>query len=251
MSEYFVGTTGSNSQTTFETLDTSQVLDDLQLNTSDVPIFSGLFLNGTGAGTVFSVEGSNGTFLLASGNKVLVGTGTSELYSFRVGGDSRFTDTIIVDEDISGFNDLAIDHDTLFVDASADRVGINTRNPSSSLQVVGTFSATSKSFIIDDPQNGGQLEYGVVESDQHSVLVRGENDTNYIYLPNEWEWLVDPESVTTQLTSVARSQDLFVISQDNKVVNIGGLAPNGRYNYTIYGERADIERLEVNIAPEE
>lgn len=63
MSEYFVGTTGSNSQTTFEAFTTSEVLDDLQLNTGDAPTFSGLFLNSTGTGannTIFSVDGSNG-----------------------------------------------------------------------------------------------------------------------------------------------------------------------------------------------
>ena len=59
MSEYFVGTTGSNSQTTFEALTTSEVLDDLGLNTGDAPTFSGLFLDGSGS-TIFSVDGSNG-----------------------------------------------------------------------------------------------------------------------------------------------------------------------------------------------
>jgi hypothetical protein len=59
MSEYFVGTTGSNSQTTFESLTTSEVLDDLGLNTSDAPTFSGVFLDGSGS-TIFSVDGSNG-----------------------------------------------------------------------------------------------------------------------------------------------------------------------------------------------
>src|SRR6056300_839175 len=59
MSEYFVGTTGSNSQTTFESLTTSEVLDDLGLNTNDAPTFSGLFLDGSGS-TIFSVDGSNG-----------------------------------------------------------------------------------------------------------------------------------------------------------------------------------------------
>jgi hypothetical protein len=63
MSEYFVGTTGANSQTNFESLTTSQVLDDLSLNTGDSPTFSGLFINSTGTSannTLFSVDGSNG-----------------------------------------------------------------------------------------------------------------------------------------------------------------------------------------------
>jgi hypothetical protein len=38
-----------------------------------------------------------------------------------------------------------------------------------------------------------------------------------------------------------------VVSQDNKTIKIGGLATNGKYNYTVYGERKDVEKLEVNI----
>ena len=59
MSEYFVGSTGANNQTNFSSLDTSEVLDDLGLNTGDSPTFSGLFLEGSGS-TIFSVDGSNG-----------------------------------------------------------------------------------------------------------------------------------------------------------------------------------------------
>ena len=42
-------------------------------------------------------------------------------------------------------------------------------------------------------------------------------------------------------------QQLFVISQDNKTIKIGGLAHKGKYNYTVYGERKDVEKLKVNI----
>ena len=59
MSEYFVGSTGANNQTNFSSLSTSEVLDDLGLNTGDSPTFSGLFLEGSG-NTIFSVDGSNG-----------------------------------------------------------------------------------------------------------------------------------------------------------------------------------------------
>ena len=34
-------------------------------------------------------------------------------------------------------NDLAVDTDTLFVDASADEVGVNTSNPLATLDVLG------------------------------------------------------------------------------------------------------------------
>ncbi|MDB4761384.1 hypothetical protein OAG04_00070 [bacterium] len=126
-------------------------------------------------------------------------------------------------------------------------VGIGTTTPSAKLEVNGHFAATTKSFIVDNPKTGGKLQYGVVESDQHSVFVRGKNDTETIELPEEWEWLVDEDSVTVDLTSIGQIQQLFVVSQDNKTIKIGGLATNGKYNYTVYGERKDVEKLEVNI----
>jgi hypothetical protein len=142
-------------------------------------------------------------------------------------------------------NDWAIGEDITIT--TSGEVGIGTTSPSAKLEVNGHFAATTKSFIIDNPKTGGKLQYGVVESDQHSVLVRGKNDTETIELPEEWEWLVDGDSVTVDLTSIGQIQQLFVISQDNKTIKIGGLATNGKYNYTVYGERKDVEKLEVNI----
>ena len=146
-------------------------------------------------------------------------------------------------------------YDTIFQNGGSERmrittggnIGIGTTSPSAKLEVNGHFAATTKSFIVDNPKTGGKLQYGVVESDQHSVFVRGKNDTNTIELPEEWEWLVDEESVTVQLTSIGQMQQLFVISQDNKTIKIGGLATNGKYNYTVYGERKDVEKLKVNV----
>ena len=133
------------------------------------------------------------------------------------------------------------------VNRTDGNVGIGTTTPSAKLEVNGHFAATTKSFIIDNPKTGGKLQYGVVESNQHSVLVRGKNNTDEIELPEEWEWLVDPDSVTVDLTSIGQIQQLFIISQDNKKIKIGGLAPNGQYNYTVYGERVDVDKLEVNV----
>jgi hypothetical protein len=126
-------------------------------------------------------------------------------------------------------------------------IGIGTTTPSAKLEVNGHFAATTKSFIINNPKTGGKLQYGVVESDQHSVFVRGKNDTNVIELPEEWEWLVHEDSVTVQLTSIGQIQQLFIISQDNKKIKIGGLANNGQYNYTVYGTRKDVDPLEKHL----
>ena len=126
-------------------------------------------------------------------------------------------------------------------------VGIGTDSPSSKLQVNGTLTATTKNFLIDNPKTGGELQYSVIESNEHGVCVRGESDQEEVQLPIEWEWLVHEDSVTVQLTSVGQAQSLFVLERNNVSVKIGGLATGGKYSYVIYGTRKDVEPLEVNI----
>ena len=135
---------------------------------------------------------------------------------------------------------------------SAGNVGIGATSPTEKLDVVGNvkvsghFSAVTKSFLIDHPtKTDKKLQYGVVESNQHSVLVRGRTAKNVIELPEEWSGLVHENSITVQLTPVGTYQKLFVILQDNEKVVVGG--SNGLYNYTIYGERKDVNRLQTEI----
>jgi hypothetical protein len=110
--------------------------------------------------------------------------------------------------------------------------------------VSGHFAAATKSFLIDNP-SGGKLQYGVSESNEHGVFVRGTSSENVIHLPNEWEWLVDENSVTVTLTPVGKFQPLCVISQNNRAIEISGC--DGKYNYVIYGTRKDVKPLEVNV----
>jgi hypothetical protein len=45
------------------------------------------------------------------------------------------------------------------------------------------------------------------------------------------------------LTPVKEHQNLYVVSQDNNHICVGGVT--GCYNYIVYGERKDISKLEV------
>jgi hypothetical protein len=135
-----------------------------------------------------------------------------------------------------------------FIVTAAGDVGIGvSSSPSSKLQVNGTITATTKNFLIDNPKTGGELQYSVIESDEHGVCVRGESDQEEIELPEEWEWLVHEDSVTVQLTSIDQVQHLFVLERNNIRVRVGGLVTNGQYSYVVYGTRKDVDPLEVNI----
>ena len=133
--------------------------------------------------------------------------------------------------------------DLLFQTSGTTRMTIAAAG---SVNVAGHFSAATKSFLIDHPtQEGKKLQYGVVESNQHSVLVRGKTSESIIELPEEWSGLVHEDSVTVQLTPIGSYQQLYVVSQDNQRVVVGG--STGKYNYTIYGERKDVDKLITKI----
>ena len=112
----------------------------------------------------------------------------------------------------------------------------------------GKLQAGSKSFLIPRPE-GGKLEYGALEGQQNDVFYRGElKGDNTIYLPQEWEWLVDENTITTQLTSIGKYQELYFKEiKDNKVfIGINGMfktKENIHCYYIIHGTRKDIELI--------
>jgi len=110
--------------------------------------------------------------------------------------------------------------------------------------ISGHVCATTKSFVIDNPTTDGKLRYSVVEGNEHGVTVRGSTCSGTIDLPEEWDWLVDENSVTAQITPVGGPHQPYVVSQDNKQVVV---CSDGCYNYNIYGTRKDVEPLEVNM----
>ena len=71
---------------------------------------------------------------------------------------------------------------------------------------------------------------------------------NVIYLPQEWEWLVDENTITVQLTSIGKHQDLYVKEiKDNKIfIDINGVfktKENIHCYHIIHGTRKDIELI--------
>jgi hypothetical protein len=129
----------------------------------------------------------------------------------------------------------------------AGRVGIGTTTPGYTLQVVGSFAATTKSFVIDHPtKTGKKLRYGSLEGPENGVYVRGRlTGTDVIELPDYWTGLVDENSITVNLTAIGSAQDLFVKDiKDNKVY-VGSSAVD--CFYTVYAERKDVDKLVVEF----
>ena len=114
------------------------------------------------------------------------------------------------------------------------------------VDVTGHFCACSKAFLIDHPTKPGKkLKHGSIEAPEWSVQYRGNTDQDSITLPEYWDGLVRDDSVSAILTPVGEYQCLYVKHQDNKHVCVGGVS--GCFNYVVYGERKDIDKMEVEI----
>jgi hypothetical protein len=149
---------------------------------------------------------------------------------------------------------------TLTVTGNVIRInsGVQSTNTGTGALVVtggvgisGALNATTKSFNIGHPTKPGmQLRYGSLEGPEFGVYVRGKlTDGNKIMLPDYWSKLVDPDSITVDITPLGKYQKLFVkeiVGAEYIVIGNDALLSNAvSCFYTVYAERADVDKLEV------
>ena len=129
-----------------------------------------------------------------------------------------------------------------------------TTNVSGNIVATGTITATGasaqvKAFNIPHPtKEGKRLWHGCLEGPEYGVYVRGRlKNNNTIELPEYWTGLVDPDSITVQLTPMGASQDLIVDSINwGRQVVVRSVAGTGiDCFYLIQGTRIDVPPLEV------
>ena len=186
-------------------------------------------ITASGKLTVGGVANFNGSFVNIGG-----GFGSTGV-SIASDGDIQTNGTLTIDGAISASSNIT---------ASGNYSGSST----STFTIGGKLIAGSKSFVIDRPE-GGKLEYGVLEGQQNDVFFRGElKGDNVIYLPQEWEWLVDDNTITVQLTSIGKHQELFVKEiKENKIfIDINGMFKTKQdihCYHIIHGTRKDVELI--------
>lgn len=124
-------------------------------------------------------------------------------------------------------------------------IGAGTSSTPYKLEVVGSFAATTKSFVIPHPtKENFKLRYGSLEGPENGIYLRGRSKKMTIELPEYWEKLVDPDTITVSITPIDRKQDLFVKSVTPKKVVLGG-ARKPDFFFTVFAERKDVPKLVV------
>ena len=151
-------------------------------------------------------------------------------------------------------------HSVVTIDSDANgtvgsvRMGVGTTTPTYTLQVNGSFAATTKSFVIDHPTKPGKkLRHGSLEGPENGVYIRGRLNSDLsgskkIELPEYWSKLVDPDSITVTLTPVGKKQTLYVsdISFEDLTIEVAGATSIDCF-FMVFAERIDVEKLQVEV----
>jgi len=113
--------------------------------------------------------------------------------------------------------------------------------------------SAKKNFDIPHPtKEGWRLTHSCLEGPEAAVYVRGKLiNTNIIKLPEYWENLVDPDTITISVTPIGSHQNIFVKYFDSKEVVLESAEniPVCCF-YHIFGERIDTEKLIVEYEGE-
>ena len=113
----------------------------------------------------------------------------------------------------------------------------------------GITLTSRKPFDIPHPtKKGHRLRHVCLEGPESGVYFRGRlTGKNIIDLPDYWQGLVDPETITVSLTQIGSSQDLIVekVEWGKRVRIKSGSGTTIDCYYLIHAERADGEKLIV------
>lgn len=148
--------------------------------------------------------------------------------------------------------ELGVDHNLALAFNSAPVIGksfesfVDYVTPATTLNTTHAIALSKKSFDIPHPKKKNtRVRHVCVEGPSADVYYRGKmKDTNIINLPEYWDGLVDPDTITVSLTSIGSFQALYYKEVEwgktFRVFNSDGGPIN--CSYVIYAERLDVEK---------
>jgi hypothetical protein len=117
------------------------------------------------------------------------------------------------------------------------------------LKFTGSIVGTTKKFDIPHPtKENHRLAHSCIEGPENGVYYRGRlSGKNVIELPDYWQGLIDPESITVNLTPHRTYQELFVKSIEcgTKITVLNNSGGPIDCSYTVFAKRKDIADLIV------
>ncbi len=117
------------------------------------------------------------------------------------------------------------------------------------LKFTGSIVGTTKKFDIPHPtKENHRLAHSCIEGPENGVYYRGRlSGKNVIELPDYWQGLIDPESITVNLTPHRTYQELFVksIEWGTKITVLNNSGGPIDCSYTVFAKRKDIADLIV------
>lgn len=140
--------------------------------------------------------------------------------------------------------------------AQIDNIQVNGVIISSWLdgQLATARALPAKPFDIPHPsKEGHRLRHVSLEGPEIGVYYRGAlKDQNIIQIPDYWEGLINPETITVNLTPVGSYQELFVEKIEwGKTIFIKNRECSAiNCYYTVYAERKDLQKLIVEYEGE-
>lgn len=163
-------------------------------------------------------------------------------YNMRIG-------NVVVDEDVAIGRMLDVVGDiTAYANITATGT-VKAATVDAGLGKFASVAAPFKQFDIPHPNKQGmRLRHACIEGPEVGVYYRGRLvGNNVIHLPDYWDNLIDPETITVSFTPHTYYQELFVKSIEwGKKINVMNNTGGGiDCSYIIYAERKDVEKLQI------
>ena len=155
------------------------------------------------------------------------------------------------DGNISNVGSITLDS---ILPDDGESVNVGSVDGTVKLIVNGHIAGITKSFIIDHPTKpGNKLQYGSIESPNHSIRLTGKGKILkrdcVIQLPEYLHALVYEEGVNIQITNINHSKSIFIkhvdIPNDNFKVRVNRIITNTELEFfwTLTAERKDVPRI--------